>query len=430
MASQFIFPKPKNWDTFEDIVCDVFTRKLNNRNFQRYGKSGQKQFGVDIVGVVDGLVVGIQCKHYPNGKITKTDIDTELSKAESFHPQLDQFYFVTSADRDVDVTSYVHALSQERVSKKKFPITIKFWDDVYDWLSELPDVLYKHFTKYFPQSELDKLFGITDERFKTTVVWTASQELLRDGIKKTLKGVDQVDPYKVTLGVTTFENVQFNGLVDLDIPLSSCLSKNSLDDGFVKASNILSDVKNLIQPPFYSKELYVYLQTRLPYAVLLGWTFRRVTGYDLKIFSSDQVWTTSNLPLVFTHLQDAPPRMMNLDSNELAFVLNISRDIDSQVEKCISVWKDKPKAIISSRYLTSSRISPALAMSMALEISQKIKSFKDNWNIRKIHLFGAVPGGLAALIGFNLNSICPISIYYMDNSDSEFRVGGTLTNDM
>jgi hypothetical protein len=277
---------------------------------------------------------------------------------------------------------------------------------------------------------LDKLFGITDERYKATVVWPASQELLRDGIKKTLKGVDQIDPYNVTLGVTTFDNVQFNGLVDLDISLSNCLSKNSLNDGFVKASNILSDVKNFIQPPFYSKELYVYLQTRLPYAVLLGWTFRRVTGCDLKIFSSDQVWTTSDLPLVFTHLQDAPPRMMNLDSNELVFVLNISRDIDTQVERCVSAWENKPKAIISNRYLTSSRISPALAMSMALAISQKIKSFKDNWNIRKIHLFGAIPGGLAALIGFNLNSICPISIYYMDNSDSEFRVGGTLTNDM
>lgn len=104
-----------------------------------------------------------------------------VGKAESFYPQLDQFYFVTSADRDVDITSYVYALSQKRVSKKKFPITIKFWDDVYDWLSEIPDVLYKHFTKYFPQSELDKLFGMTDERNKATVAWPASQELLRDG---------------------------------------------------------------------------------------------------------------------------------------------------------------------------------------------------------------------------------------------------------
>lgn len=430
MASQFIFPKPKSWDAFEDIVCDVFARKLNNRNFQRYGRSGQKQFGVDIVGVVDGSVVGIQCKHYPSGKITKTDINTEVGKAEGFHPQLDQFYFVTSADRDVDITSYVYALSQKRVSKKKFPIIIKFWDDVYDWLSEIPDVLYKHFTKHFPQSELDKLFGMTDERNKATVAWPASQELLRDGIKKTLKSVNQIDPYKVTLGITTFENVQFNGLVDLDISLSNCISNNSPDDGFVKASNVLRDVKNLIQAPFYSKELYVHLQTRLPYAVLLGWAFRRVTGCDLKIFSSDQVWTTSDLPLVFTHLQDAPPLMMNLDSSELVFVLNINRDINSQVERYIFAWEDKPKAVISSRYLTSSKISPALAMSMALEISQKIKSFKDNWNIKRIHLFGAVPAGLAALIGFNLNSICPISIYYMDNSESEFRIGGTLTNDM
>jgi hypothetical protein len=69
-------------------------------------------------------------------------------------------------------------------------------------------------------------------------------------------------------------------------------------------------------------------------------------------------------------------------------------------------------------------------MSMALEISQRIKSFKDNWDIRKIHLFGAIPAGLAALIGHNLNSICPISIYYMNNTNHEFHIGGILTNDM
>jgi CBASS immunity sensor of nucleotide second messenger signals/restriction endonuclease len=427
MSNQFIFPKPKSWDVFEDIVCDVFARKLNNRNFQRYGRRGQRQFGVDIVGVVDGSLVGIQCKHYPNGKITKTDIEDEVGKAESFNPQLDQFYFVTSADRDVEITSYVYALSQDRVSKKKFPLIIKFWDDVYDWLSEFPDILYKHFTKYFPQSELDKLSGLIAERCKSTVVWPTSQELLRDGIMMTLKGVNQIDPYKATLGITTFENVQFNGLVDLDISLSDCLSTN---EGFLKASNILKDVKNLLQQPFYSKELYVHLQTRLPYAVLLGWTFRRVTGYELRIFSSDQVWATSELPLVFTHLQETPPMMMNMDSSELVFVLNINRDINNQVERYVSAWEEKPRAVVSSRYLTSSKIGPALALSMALEISQKIKSFKDNWNIRKIHLFGAVPAGLSALIGFNLNSICPISIYYMDNSDAEFRVGGTIKNDM
>lgn len=430
MSNQFIFPKPKNWDTFEDIICDVFSRKLNNRNFQRFGRSGQNQFGVDIVGVSEGLVVGVQCKHFPNGKITKTNITDEVKKADSFRPKLDEFYFVTSAERDTEITSYVYELSQKRKTRGKFPIVIKFWDDIYDWLVDYPDILYKHFTKYFPLSELEVVEGRFLEKNKSTVVWPTKKEILDTQINKTMKGIATVDPYSITLGVTTFDDLSFDGFVDLSVPLKKFLDNKNYEVGFDQASKTLSEVKNIIYSSQYSKDLFVHLQSRLPYAVLLGWKFRKVTGYSLKIFSSEQLWVTDGLPLVFTHLEDIPPKILNLNSDELVFVLNISRNIEQQVEKYVAGWDAIPRAIISKRYLTSTYISPALAMSMAIEISQKIKSFKDNWGVKRIHLFMAVPVGLAALIGYNLNSICPISIYFMDHSSLEFQIGGTLTNNM
>ena len=430
MSNQFIFPKPKNWDTFEDIICDVFSRKLNNRNFQRFGRSGQNQFGVDIVGVSEGLVVGVQCKHFPNGKITKTNITDEVKKADSFRPKLDEFYFVTSAERDTEITSYVYELSQKRKTRGKFPIVIKFWDDIYDWLVDYPDILYKHFTKYFPLSELEVVEGRFLENNKSTVVWPTKKEILDTQINKTMKGIATVDPYSITLGVTTFDDLSFDGFVDLSVPLKKFLDNKNYEVGFDQASKTLSEVKNIIYSSQYSKDLFVHLQSRLPYAVLLGWKFRKVTGYSLKIFSSEQLWVTDGLPLVFTHLEDIPPKILNLNSDELVFVLNISRNIEQQVEKYVAGWDAIPRAIISKRYLTSTYISPALAMSMAIEISQKIKSFKDNWGVKRIHLFMAVPVGLAALIGYNLNSICPISIYFMDHSSLEFQIGGTLTNNM
>ena len=430
MSNQFIFPKPKNWDTFEDIICDVFSRKLNNRNFQRFGRSGQNQFGVDIVGVSEGLVVGVQCKHFPNGKITKTNITDEVKKADSFRPKLDEFYFVTSAERDTEITSYVYELSQKRKTRGKFPIVIKFWDDIYDWLVDYPDILYKYFTKYFPLSELEVVEGRFLEKNKSTVVWPTKKEILDTQINKTMKGIATVDPYSITLGVTTFDDLSFDGFVDLSVPLKKFLDNKNYEVGFDQASKTLSEVKNIIYSSQYSKDLFVHLQSRLPYAVLLGWKFRKVTGYSLKIFSSEQLWVTDGLPLVFTHLEDIPPKILNLNSDELVFVLNISRNIEQQVEKYVAGWDAIPRAIISKRYLTSTYISPALAMSMAIEISQKIKSFKDNWGVKRIHLFMAVPVGLAALIGYNLNSICPISIYFMDHSSLEFQIGGTLTNNM
>lgn len=430
MASQFIFPKPKSWDTFEDIVCDVFSRKLNNRNFQRYGRSGQLQFGVDIVGVVNNSVVGIQCKHYPNGKVSNKDVNEEIRKAEKFKPHLTEYIITTSSDRDAKIISHVLKLSQRRKDSNKFPVSILFWDDIYGRLSEFPDLLYKYFTKYFPQAELETLKGLQAERNKLTINWPASEDSLLTNVNKSLGEIIKTDPYKVTLGVTTFDEIKFNGVVDLEISLASCVSNNVPEDGFVDAAKILREVKGFLQRPYYSKELFVHMNLRLPYAFLFGWTFRKVTGYEFKMFSSDQVWTTGGLPLVFTHLQESPPQKFDWDVNDLVFVVNISRDISNQVDDFVQKWRDKPKAILSYSYQTSSNISPALAISMALEISQRIKSFKDNWGARRIHLFGAMPAPLAALIGYNLNSICPISIYYMDQSDNSFRIGGTLTNDV
>lgn len=430
MSNQFIFPKPKNWNTFEDIVCDIFARELNNRNFQRYGRSGQKQFGVDIVGVSDGKIIGIQCKHFPNGKITDSDVEDEVEKAEKFSPKIDEFYFVTSADRDTEITSYVYRLSQQREKEHKFPVVIKFWDDIYDWLVNYPDILYKHFTKYFPLTELENIQGKFLEVNKETAEWTVNAEKLEENISKTLKGIIPINPYNITLGITTFDEINFNGAVDLMVSFTKSLKELSSQNSFEEAGSILKKIKTLIQSPKYSKELFIHLQCRLPYAVLVGWMFRKVTGYSLKIMSSEQIWVTDNLPLVFTHLQDIPPKILRFDSEELVFIVSVSRDIEKQVEKHVSKWEVMPKAIVSSRYLTSMRVSPALAMSMAIEITQKIKSFKDSWGVKRIHLFMAVPVGLATLIGYNLNSICPISIYFMDNSSLEFQIGGTLTNDI
>jgi len=343
---------------------------------------------------------------------------------------LNEFIIATSADRDANITSYVIARSAKRESDGKFSVIIRFWEDIYGWLSEFPDILYKYFTKYFPQSELQELKGIDSERNKVTIEWPTGEDVLQEKINETLREITRIDPYKITLGISTFDDVGFDSLVDLKVSLVDCISDPVPENGFLRAAGILRAVKNIVKPPFYSNEMFVHLHSRLPYALLFGWMFRKVTGYEFKIYSSNQIWATSDLPLMFTHLQDAPPEMINLDSKDLIFVLNISRDINRQVNNFVATWEDKPRAILSYRYLTSSRVSPALGISIALEISQRIKSFKDNWEVRKIHLFGAMPAGLGALIGYNLNSICPISIYYMNNNDSEFHIGGTLTNDM
>ena len=79
-------PKPKSWDEFEDIVWDIYKRKWNDPNAQRYGRPGQAQQGVDIYGKPEkmgGATVGIQCKRYK--KLDLETIKEEVEKAEAWN---------------------------------------------------------------------------------------------------------------------------------------------------------------------------------------------------------------------------------------------------------------------------------------------------------------------------------------------------------
>lgn len=48
---------------FENLCCDILNRENPKWTFELYGRSGQKQFGVDIVGInIEGRLIGIECK--------------------------------------------------------------------------------------------------------------------------------------------------------------------------------------------------------------------------------------------------------------------------------------------------------------------------------------------------------------------------------
>lgn len=432
MSTDFIFPKPKDWDTFEDIVCDVFARKLNNHNLQRYGRSGQRQSGVDIAGLTQEGLLGIQCKHHPAGSITISEIDDEIAKSEDFRPELDEFTIATSADRDATAHSHVLQLSKRREAENKYPVAIKFWQDIYGWLIEFPDLMYKHFTKYFPIYELEEIrLPASGNRPKATLRWPVTSERLKENVIRNMGGLSKIDPYKLTIGFTSFSDITYDGVVDLEISLAELFSDESLAEArFVEAGRILNDVKAVVSDPFFSNELWVHSQIRLTAAFLFGWVFRRVSHFDLRVVFSDQVWATSGLPLVPSRISDGLPILGSQSSGEVVVVLNVSRNIDSSVVDFVSSWNRQPKAILIYE-LDGNRIaSAAHALSIAIEVSRKIKTVIDKWQAPRIHLFGAMPAALATLISYHLNAICPISIYFLGDSRTQYEVGGTLVNNL
>ncbi len=429
--SFFVFPKPSDPEIFEDIVCDVFSREFNNRNLQRYGRRGQKQKGVDVAGLDGTKVIGLQCKNHPDEIITIQEIDEEVNKSEAFAPPLDELIIATSSNRDVHTHAHVLEVTQKRIKDKKYPVNIKFWDEICNLLLKYPDLVYKYFSKYFPKNELETVKISSPKLTKTTTTCPTNFKQLSKVVNLNIDGLDKTDPYFLTLGVSTFSDTSFDKLVDLDIQLANLFSQGGKpDENFTKAADLLNQVKSIISDPFFSKDLTIYLQSRLTASLLLGWVFRKVTKFQLTLISSEQVWRTEDLPFVNPKLFEDFPTIIDEKSDEAVLVLNISREIKPAVEKYVANFKKKPKVILSYGVEGKAITNAAHALSVSLEISRKIKTLIDVWGVKRIHLFGAMPSPLATLIGYHLNAICPISLYFLDDTRKQYQFGGELTNNL
>src|SRR5689334_12162214 len=90
-------PKPKNEDEFEDMCVDFLRLRWKDPHATRNGRRGQRQHGVDIVGLpssLDGKTAGAQCKN--TDALTLDDVIAEAEKAEGFPGGLGEFLIVTS----------------------------------------------------------------------------------------------------------------------------------------------------------------------------------------------------------------------------------------------------------------------------------------------------------------------------------------------
>jgi hypothetical protein len=141
---------PKSWDEFEDIVWDLYRRVWGDPNAERYGRKGQAQQGVDIYGRparLGGRYVGVQCKRYADGELTRKVVDKEIAKAEGFSPPLAEYVIATTAHRDAKLQQVVREINEARQAASKFSVHVVFWEDLCNHLYEPAnnDLLQKHY---------------------------------------------------------------------------------------------------------------------------------------------------------------------------------------------------------------------------------------------------------------------------------------------
>ena len=99
---QIGLPIPKDYSEFENMVKEFFCNKYGCV-FQKYGRPGQKQSGIDLI----CGTIGVQCKNYYNTQLTIPLLRKELENAKKITPCLTEYYIVTTAKRDVVIQDYV-----------------------------------------------------------------------------------------------------------------------------------------------------------------------------------------------------------------------------------------------------------------------------------------------------------------------------------
>lgn len=141
LSSEYVLHETKDANEFEDMVCDVCIKRFG-RDFQRYGRNGQKQLGVDIISVDSKELICVQCKNYV---IIKRDIRTIIDKVMQFNNPISKFIIATSSSRDANLQNYIIEMCQEY--NINFDVRIMFWEEISSIISEHEELLLKYYPK-------------------------------------------------------------------------------------------------------------------------------------------------------------------------------------------------------------------------------------------------------------------------------------------
>jgi hypothetical protein len=134
--------KPANWPDFEDLCKKLFGEIWKcNYTIKKNGRQGDKQFGVDVYAIPKDETEywGIQCKgkdEYAHKQLTETEIEKEISKAETFKPKLKTFIFASTANKNSTIEEYIRLKDIEYRKSGGFGIILYCWEDLVDLIEE------------------------------------------------------------------------------------------------------------------------------------------------------------------------------------------------------------------------------------------------------------------------------------------------------
>ena len=227
---------PSSWDVFEKLCHALYRREWGDSNAQRNGRQGQPQAGVDVFGSNHaqangasghgaGGLWGVQCKQKSLGqKVSHSEFDAELAKAELFRPTLAHWILATTCENDVHLQQYVRQVSAARQQQGLFPVSICFWDGICSLLVAHRDVAKDFYpaqftpiqstTLYLPGISLAEHFNDPRQLLKqlrTQLLASGSSAVLA-GSKAALHGMGGVGKTQLALQYCHYFKREYEGV--------------------------------------------------------------------------------------------------------------------------------------------------------------------------------------------------------------------------
>ncbi len=453
----YILPRLPNANDFEELVRDIFSVKLKNPNLQRYGRNGQAQQGIDIVGIAgrdytanSGAV--IQCKNHTNNITNEkicAEIDDELVKFDKSPFKRSSYYFATSADNSTSVQNHVKKINETRVSEGKSTLQVVFWDDISRDLIANQKIFHKYYGGIL-KIEAPKNVDIVDSNLnsrKTLRVKLLEFDTLEKARQTLTKlkeicvtnlgsNYQKVDPYNLYLGVTTHPEVNFEQRADLDVDASEFfVDVSELETKYKKMILCLNNMATVLSDSFFSKNLTVLSDLQINFSLLMGKVFRK-HRLKLYVMFDDSFLTTESDEVACSSSQVVENHLINRSFAEkvedLVFILNMARrtDITDAVMNHVDSWSEP---FISRSYGIANGNSvenSAHALAIAEDIRVKIHGFQNTGlGLKRLHLFIAAPKPLAMLIGHRLNTLnTEIHMYFFNPERTGYLKTGVLKN--
>lgn len=147
------FPSPTDPNEFESMIRDICALEWNDPNTDKFGRKGQKQYGVDVYGQpinLNGKYCATQCKlRTKKEQLTEQEIETEVRDARQFPHSLDTLIIATDAPRDTHTQILIDQFSQREMSHNGFRVAVWFWDNITERLAAHPKLIVKYYPDFY-----------------------------------------------------------------------------------------------------------------------------------------------------------------------------------------------------------------------------------------------------------------------------------------